>query len=258
MSRLMIIPAAGTGSRLGASLPKVLVPVAGRPMLDHLLARYGQVVTDFVLVVSPDAHDLVATHVARRGERVAIAIQERPTGMLDAILAARDSVATSGANRIWITWCDQVAVRAGTVDALLRADAARPEPALAMPTCRSAHPYIHLRRDATGRIDAVLQRREGDVMPLEGESDMGLFSLSRGAFLTELDRYARAAGVGDATRERNFLPFIPWLAQNAPLVTFPCGHPMEAVGINTPAELASVEAFLRSSSHTPRTPAQQD
>ena len=33
MSRLMIIPAAGAGSRLGSSLPKVLTPVNGRPMV---------------------------------------------------------------------------------------------------------------------------------------------------------------------------------------------------------------------------------
>jgi GTP:adenosylcobinamide-phosphate guanylyltransferase len=35
------------------------------------------------------------------------------------------------------------------------------------------------------------------------------------------------------------------------VTTFPCEHPMEAVGINTPEELAAVEEYLRSVSLEP-------
>ena len=38
--RVLVLPAAGTGSRLGSSRPKVLHPVAGRPMLAHLAALH--------------------------------------------------------------------------------------------------------------------------------------------------------------------------------------------------------------------------
>ena len=51
---------------------------------------------------------------------------------------------------------------------------------------------------------------------------------------------------GRGTGERNFLPFIPWLAGRKPVVTFPCTDPMEALGINTPEDLQQVEAWLRS------------
>jgi len=51
---------------------------------------------------------------------------------------------------------------------------------------------------------------------------------------------------GTTTGERNFLPFVPWLAQRRLVATFPCTDPMEAVGINTPDELRQVEAWLRS------------
>jgi hypothetical protein len=47
------------------------------------------------------------------------------------------------------------------------------------------------------------------------------------------------------TRERNFLPFIPWLARTHAVVTFPCEHPMEAIGVNTPEDLARVERYLQ-------------
>jgi hypothetical protein len=116
--------------------------------------------------------------------------------------------------------------------------------ALVLPTVRQRQPYIHLARSAEGRIIRVLHRREGDAMPEEGESDMGLFALTRGAF-DQLAPYAHDAGVGGGTGERNFLPFIPWLAARATVATFPCTDPMEALGVNTPDDLQAMESWLR-------------
>ena len=52
-TRLLVIPAAGLGSRLGAGVPKVLVPVAGVPMLDRLLDLYRSAVDRVVVVAVP-------------------------------------------------------------------------------------------------------------------------------------------------------------------------------------------------------------
>ena len=83
-------------------------------------------------------------------------------------------------------------------------------------------------------------------MPPVGESDMGLFSLSPEAFFKWLPRFG-AEGVSRlATRERNFLPFIPWMAQRGHRVlTFPCTNEMEALGINTPDDRLRIEQYLR-------------
>ena len=113
-----------------------------------------------------------------------------------------------------------------------------------MPTVRREHPYIHLERDAEGRVVRVLQRREGDGMPADGESDMGLFSLARETFERDLQAYAEAPAIGASTGERLFLPFAAWLARTRRIVTFPCTDPMEAVGINTSDDLHAVEAWL--------------
>jgi bifunctional UDP-N-acetylglucosamine pyrophosphorylase/glucosamine-1-phosphate N-acetyltransferase len=244
MTRTMIIPAAGSGSRLGAPVPKVLAPVAGRPMLDRLLDLYGPVVRRFVVVVSPAGRDLVAGHVRTRAEEIELEVQREPTGMLDAILLARGAVQRHRPDRVWITWCDQLAVRRETVDRLIEAEATAPEPAMVMPTCPGPDPYIHFDRDGSGRIVAVRQRREGDAMPPVGESDMGLFSLARTAYLEDLEAFSHAAGQGQSTTERNFLPFVPWLARSRRVLTFPCVDPIEAVGINTPEELRRIEAHL--------------
>jgi bifunctional UDP-N-acetylglucosamine pyrophosphorylase/glucosamine-1-phosphate N-acetyltransferase len=119
-------------------------------------------------------------------------------------------------------------------------------PALIFPTLRVDSPYIHFERDGRGRIVGVRQRREGDSMPDCGETDMGLFDLSVGAYLRDLPVFAQDARASAGTGERNFLPFIPWLATKAGVDTIQGVAPIETVGINTPEELAAVEAHLAS------------
>lgn len=251
MRRILVVPAAGTGSRLGSTTPKVLVPVDGRPMLDHLLALYRPHVERVVLVVSPHALADVSRQASRYDVPTEVVVQATPTGMLDAVLAAGPTVAAAHPDRVWITWCDQVAVHPTTVAKLCDLERASPSAGLILPTCTGSQPYIHFERDAAGRITRVLHRREGDGMPATGESDVGVFSLSRRTFLQELEQFAHQPGLGGATGERNFLPFIPWLAARCEVVTFPCTEAIESVGINTPDDLRLVEAHLRAA-HPPR------
>jgi bifunctional UDP-N-acetylglucosamine pyrophosphorylase/glucosamine-1-phosphate N-acetyltransferase len=243
--RILLVPAAGLGSRLGAAVPKLLVPVAGLPMIDRIAALYREYVREIVLIVHPSFETAVRAHVSTWQTPVGCAVQERRTGMLDAIMLARELVGAAAGEAVWITWCDQVAVHPLTVRRLAETTAAHPTAALVMPTVSKRAPYIHLSRGPTGRIEQVLQRREGDAMPEFGESDMGLFALTPFAYAELLPQYAREAPAGRSTAERNFLPFIPWLAAaDHEVITFPPVEEIEAVGVNTPEELASVENYL--------------
>jgi bifunctional UDP-N-acetylglucosamine pyrophosphorylase / glucosamine-1-phosphate N-acetyltransferase len=251
-SRLLIVPAAGLGTRLGASLPKLLVPVAGMPMIDRLLALFAGAVGRALVVVHPSFEREVQQHldVSARGRldgsavSVTTVVQPRPTGMLDAIMLAEPTVHEVEPDEIWVTWCDQVAIHPATIRRLAELTAARPDAALIMPTVSRRNPYIHLHRDGTGRIVEILHGREGDVMPEMGESDMGLFAFPRASFAELLPQYARDVAVGTTTGERNFLPFIAWASSEHEVVTFPAFDEMEAVGVNTPEELRVVEDYL--------------
>jgi bifunctional UDP-N-acetylglucosamine pyrophosphorylase/glucosamine-1-phosphate N-acetyltransferase len=243
--RVLVIPAAGAGSRLGEGVAKLLVPVAGVPMIDRLRQLYAETVAEIVLIVHPSFAARVRQHVSGWSLPVSCAVQERPTGMLDAIMLAGEAVRAARPDSVWITWCDQVAVHPATVQRLAECTAVDDASALAMPTVTKRAPYIHLARDAAGRIAQVLHRREGDRMPEVGESDIGLFALSRFAYADLLPHYAAEAAIGVGTGERNFLPFIPWLASAGhQVVTFPAVDDIEAVGVNTPAELELVERYL--------------
>ena len=82
-------------------------------------------------------------------------------------------------------------------------------------------------------------------MPLDGESDAGVFDLSLRCYLDWLPQYASTPNVGARTGERNFVPFVAWVARRGSVVTVPCTEREEAIGINTPAELSMLEARLQ-------------
>jgi bifunctional N-acetylglucosamine-1-phosphate-uridyltransferase/glucosamine-1-phosphate-acetyltransferase GlmU-like protein len=231
---------------LGSTLPKVLTPVAGRPMLEHLLDLYSNVVDRSIVVVKPGVEEAVSARGLARGVALETAVQASPTGMLDAILAPIGRVRALAPKWIWITWCDQVAVLPETVLGLRRLLDENPAPDLVLATCRQPHPYIHFERGPSGEIVGLRQRREGDEMPAEGESDSGLFVLSPNAYLERLPQFAAEVPPGGGTGERNFLPFIPWLAKGnrGAVRTVACREVIESIGINTPEELLRVEAHL--------------
>ena len=88
-------------------------------------------------------------------------------------------------------------------------------------------------------------------MPARGESDMGVFSLSPRAAFDWLAEYARTIDLGDATGERNFLPFIAWAAARGTVATCEPLDAREAVGINTPDELEHLARWMRSRDRVP-------
>lgn len=212
-------------------------------MVDWIIDLYRRHVDRIILVVNP----VFVTGARARdtgGVPLDVVVQPAPTGMLDAVLLAGAQMRPAGIGHVWVTWCDQVGVRPETVERLATASDDHPEAPVVMPTISRRDPYIHLERDAGGRISRVLHRREGDTMPDIGEGDAGLFSFSGDAFFRRLPEYAAQVARGASTGERNLLPFIPWVARTGDVITFPCIEEFESMGINTPEELRAMEAHL--------------
>lgn len=237
-----LIPAAGRGSRLGSDKPKILFPIAGRPILDWLMDLLSPLCSRFVFVVSPEGQAPVVAALAGNTGRNACAteIQQQPLGMADAVARGLPAVETTNT---LIIWGDQVAVRRESLELAMRAHQGDVEREATIPTLWRDRPYIHFERDAAGRVARVLQAREGDEMPAHGESDCGVF-----LFRTESLRRTMPAllssseCIGRKTRELNFLPIFPMLDR---LVTMPIMTEAESVGVNSPADAEYLERCLK-------------
>ncbi|MDR4508712.1 MAG: NTP transferase domain-containing protein [Candidatus Brocadiaceae bacterium] len=237
-----IIPAAGRGLRLMYDNPKILFPVAGKPILNWLIALLSPFCEKFVFIFSPDGKEKIEPVLKNLmvPDRYQIAIQESANGMGDAIVRTKEHVKTKYS---LIIWGDQVGIKKETIERSIRAHEQRENALLTNPTVWKKNPYIHFQRDCCGRIIHIMQAREEELMPEEGENDCGLFLFDTKALFDALSEAGKKKySKGTKTEEFNLLPIIPSLDKNPGNVA--CLHIIseeETIGVNTrdDAELLS-------------------
>ncbi|WP_018239711.1 bifunctional UDP-N-acetylglucosamine diphosphorylase/glucosamine-1-phosphate N-acetyltransferase GlmU [Ensifer sp. BR816] len=89
---LAIILAAGESTRMKSAMSKVLHPVAGRPMIAHVVdALASASISDAALVVGRDA-EAVAAAASTDSVKVSSYLQKERLGTAHAVLAARDAI----------------------------------------------------------------------------------------------------------------------------------------------------------------------
>ena len=116
-SSLTVVLAAGEGTRMRSSLPKVLHPVAGQSLLSHVLdAAPKGAGAALAVVIGPD-HQAVADEVARLRPDAKTFVQRQRLGTAHAVLAARDAIAR-GTDDLLIAFGDTPLISAETFERL--------------------------------------------------------------------------------------------------------------------------------------------
>lgn len=116
-SLLIVVLAAGKGTRMKSALPKVLHPIAGMPMLGHVLALAGSVGARGVAVVIGPDMDNVRAEALKRHPGAQIYAQHNQIGTADAVLAARDAIAAHAGDVI-VLYADTPLIEAATLERL--------------------------------------------------------------------------------------------------------------------------------------------
>lgn len=112
----VVILAAGKGTRMMSSTHKVLHPIAGKPMIEHLLDQVDRVGAERTVVVVGEGREQVE---ARLAGRVTFAVQDRQLGTGHAVMQAKDSLA-GFAGDVLVMFGDVPFIRADTMLAMLK------------------------------------------------------------------------------------------------------------------------------------------
>src|SRR5438270_10392823 len=92
-SCLIVVLAAGEGTRMRSRVPKVLHLIAGRSLLGHVLTVAGQGQGARVAVVAGPDHEAIAVEAKRFAPTANVFLQRERRGTAHAVLAARKELA---------------------------------------------------------------------------------------------------------------------------------------------------------------------
>ena len=233
----IIVLAAGKGTRMKSELHKVLHPIAGRPMLLHLLDGFADLAPERTVVVAGDRKEQLDEALADRD--VTIALQEPQLGTAHAALMARDALADFAGN-VMVCFGDCPMLTGATVNQLVAAldsDARvsvlgfRPADTLA---------YGRIIADDDGTVRKMVEHKDAS------EEERACDLCNAGVLVAHSDDIWRLLdGVGnDNAQGEYYLPDVATgaIGEGSRVVAVET-DPAEVAGINSRAELARAEAL---------------
>jgi bifunctional UDP-N-acetylglucosamine pyrophosphorylase/glucosamine-1-phosphate N-acetyltransferase len=116
-SSLTIVLAAGEGTRMRSSIPKVLHPVAGQSLLAHVLRAAPSGAGDALAVVVGPGQQAVEQETKRLRPDAATFVQRERLGTAHAVLAAREAI-RRGASDLIVVFGDTPLISAATLKCL--------------------------------------------------------------------------------------------------------------------------------------------
>ncbi|MFC3214738.1 bifunctional UDP-N-acetylglucosamine diphosphorylase/glucosamine-1-phosphate N-acetyltransferase GlmU [Novosphingobium panipatense] len=111
----IVVLAAGKGTRMKSDLHKVLHPIAGRPMLEHLLASAAELAPERQVVIAGHGREQLATAL---GTRATIAVQDPQLGTGHAVQQAEEALSGFDGD-VLILYGDVPFVRPQTMRAMI-------------------------------------------------------------------------------------------------------------------------------------------
>jgi len=245
-----VVLAAGEGTRMRSTTPKVLHPLCGRPMLLHVLDALELLPLERIVVVVGHA----AEHVTKTLQEqltgdvpVEFVEQHKQRGTGDAVNVALTAFADDLdlEDDLIIVAGDVPLLRAETL-AMLATEHRHADAAASLLTARVPDPtgYGRVVRDAQGRVDRIVEQADADPDELEiDEINPSIYCFRRGFLAPALRRLSPENAQGEY-----YLTDVVEVLRRAGHVVLAveADDPTDAFGVNDRAQLAEAEAELRS------------
>jgi bifunctional UDP-N-acetylglucosamine pyrophosphorylase/glucosamine-1-phosphate N-acetyltransferase len=231
--------AAGQGTRMKSTLPKVLHEAAGRPLLYYpVRAALDAGATEIVVVVNPKAHDAIGDALHRHLPEVpiALAVQEVPRGTGD---AARAGIAKVTTERVLLLSGDTPLLTCRELTPLLEEGAE-----LRFLSCLLDDPtgYGRVLRSPAGQVLGIREHRD-----LESDAQRAIREINAGVYAGRTDTLRRALEQltpNNAQGEYYLTDVVELLAQSGSAVEAVICPPSALVGVNDRAQLQAAEEVL--------------
>jgi bifunctional UDP-N-acetylglucosamine pyrophosphorylase/glucosamine-1-phosphate N-acetyltransferase len=240
MSLRVVILAAGQGTRMKSTLPKVLHPVAGMSMVNWVVeAAVGAAPDDVAVVVGYGAPEVTAQLPA--GVRSVLQEEQKGTGHAVMVaLAAMDDVA---GDTVVVLPGDAPLLTSATLSQLVETHS-RTEPAVTLAVTRLADPFGYGRivRDEAGEVVGVVEERDAtpDQRAIQ-EVCVSIYAFDGAA----LQQAINQLGTDNEQGEMYLTDVIGILAAGSAPIAAAEVPATEAQGVNSHDQLAAVAAELR-------------
>lgn len=230
----VVILAAGKGTRMKSDLPKVLHPLAGRPLLSHCLAAADALQAARICVVYGHGGDVLPSRIAR--DDLSWALQEPQLGTGHAVQQALPALDPEAI--CLILYGDVPLIRPETLQPMTRI--AR-QGALALLTVRMANPtgYGRIVRDEQGLVRSIVEQKDATAEQLSiDEVNTGIMCLPAGKLTGWLARLSN-----DNAQGEYYLTDIIAMATTEGDAVVACqpATEWEVLGVNSRAQLAELE-----------------
>jgi bifunctional UDP-N-acetylglucosamine pyrophosphorylase / glucosamine-1-phosphate N-acetyltransferase len=238
MQLAVVILAAGQGKRMNSDLPKVLQPLAGCPLLKHvILAARGLSPANIYVVYG---HGGAQVQAAMGHDDVEWILQAQQLGTGHAVMQAMAVIPDS--HTVLVLYGDVPLIRTETLKQLIAAAA---NGVLAVLSVNLDEPagYGRILRDADGRVRAIIEHKEASPAQLKiSEVNTGLLCAPAGPLREWLLGLRR-----DNAQGEYFLTDVVAGAVQAgtTVEVIPAASEVEVMGINDKIQLAQAETALR-------------
>lgn len=239
-----IVLAAGHGKRMKSTLPKVLHPVAGRPLVYFPVSAAIEAGAARVIVVVGHERERVMPYLARTfGDQVAVAIQHEQNGTGHATAQALPAL-PERADRVLILCGDTPLLESKDLSALAHALDQSPHVPLAMLTCTVDDPtgYGRILRDNAGRVTEIREHRD-----LTSDAQRAIREVNPGVYCARVPFLRRALQnikANNAQGEFYLTDIVALAAKEGGTADVPA-KAESLVGVNDRDQLAASEAVMQ-------------
>ncbi len=249
-----VVLAAGKGTRMRSTLPKVLHPLAGQPLLAHVLKSIEIIPTTKVFAPHKDTVDtyrpiVVLGHEARQieaafGERCLYAIQQEQLGTGHAVLAAQAAVDALHPlpETVLVCYSDTPLVRSEMLASVLVEHIAKGA-TITFLTASTVPPsdYGRVVRDMHGRVREIVEVKRATPQQLQiKEVNSGVYCFDRVWLWEALHALPR-----NASGEYYLTDLIAVAGAQKRVISTVSGSLDETLGVNNRVQLAEAEQIMR-------------